>query len=108
MLSIVTAALAFLAPPRVQPDTRLAAAAAAAALSVCVAAPAFAGDAAKGECIFSGNCAACHIGGRNIIMPDKTLQQQALEAYLEGGANVSLQGLVHTPFYTPTRAAVAC
>jgi len=48
---------------------------------------AFAGDAAAGEQIFSGNCAACHAGGQNVIMPEKTLEQAALEEYLEGGAN---------------------
>jgi len=50
--------------------------------------PAYAGDAAAGESIFSGNCAACHAGGQNVIMPDKTLQQEALTQYLDGGANV--------------------
>ena len=50
--------------------------------------PAWAGDAAAGESVFSGNCAACHAGGQNVIMPEKTLQQEALEEYLDGGANV--------------------
>jgi len=49
-------------------------------------APALAGDAAAGVSVFSGNCAACHAGGRNVIMPLKTLQQDALEEYLDGGA----------------------
>jgi len=49
--------------------------------------PAFAGDAGAGEQIFSGNCAACHAGGQNVIMPEKTLEQAALEEYLDGGAN---------------------
>jgi len=39
------------------------------------AAPAFAGDAGEGAQIFSGNCAACHAGGQNVIMPEKTLEQ---------------------------------
>jgi len=51
------------------------------------ATPAFAGDAGAGEQIFSGNCAACHAGGQNVIMPEKTLEQAALEEYLDGGAN---------------------
>jgi len=50
------------------------------------AGPAFA-DAAAGAQVFSGNCAACHAGGQNVIMPEKTLQQDALEEYLDGGAN---------------------
>ena len=37
--------------------------------------------------IFSGNCAACHAGGQNVIMPEKTLEQSALEEYLDGGFN---------------------
>ena len=48
---------------------------------------ALAGDLVAGESVFSGNCKACHIGGQNIIMPEKTLQQAALEEYLDGGAN---------------------
>lgn len=77
-------------------------------------AQAWAGDAGAGESIFSGNCAACHAGGQNVIQPEKTLQQavrgarwvvspsmsalcvwrltppphpQALSEYLDGGAN---------------------
>ena len=38
--------------------------------------PALAGDAGKGNGIFDGNCAACHVGGQNVIMPDKTLEQE--------------------------------
>ena len=37
--------------------------------------------------VFSGNCAACHAGGQNVIMPDKTLEQEALTKYLDGGFN---------------------
>ena len=48
---------------------------------------AFAADAAAGENIFSGNCAACHAGGQNVIMPEKTLEKAALEEYLDGGFN---------------------
>jgi cytochrome c6 len=48
---------------------------------------AFAGDAAAGEAVFSGNCAACHAGGQNVIMPEKTLEKAALEEYLDGGFN---------------------
>jgi len=29
---------------------------------------------------FSANCAACHAGGNNVIMPEKTLKLDALEA----------------------------
>lgn len=38
-------------------------------------------DEASGAKIFSANCAACHAGGRNVIMANKTLQKKALEKY---------------------------
>jgi cytochrome c6 len=43
--------------------------------------PAFAGDAAGGAKIFSANCAACHAGGNNVIMANKTLKKEALAQY---------------------------
>ena len=36
-------------------------------------------DLEHGEQIFTGNCAACHRGGENPIMPDKTLKKDVLE-----------------------------
>jgi cytochrome c6 len=50
-------------------------------------APAFAGDVGAGEQVFNANCAACHAGGQNVIMPEKTLEKAALEQYLAGGRN---------------------
>ena len=47
--------------------------------------PAFAGDFAAGEQVFNANCAACHAGGQNVIMPEKTLEKEALDQYLAGG-----------------------
>jgi cytochrome c6 len=43
--------------------------------------PALAADTAKGATIFSANCNACHIGGNNIVMAQKTLKKDALEKY---------------------------
>ncbi|HEY9295325.1 MAG TPA: c-type cytochrome [Phormidium sp.] len=43
--------------------------------------PALAGDALRGAKIFSANCAACHMGGNNVIMANKTLKKEALEKY---------------------------
>ena len=37
--------------------------------------PALAADTANGAKIFSANCAACHMGGRNVVMAGKTLQK---------------------------------
>ena len=47
--------------------------------------PAFAGDVGAGEQVFNANCAACHAGGQNVIMPEKTLEKEALDQYLAGG-----------------------
>ncbi|MGL5511508.1 MAG: cytochrome c6 PetJ [Microcoleaceae cyanobacterium] len=43
-----------------------------------------AGDAVNGAKIFSANCASCHIGGKNVIMAEKTLAKSALSQYLAG------------------------
>jgi cytochrome c6 len=34
-----------------------------------------------GQEVFSNTCSACHIGGINVIVPKKTLTQEALEKY---------------------------
>jgi cytochrome c6 len=34
-----------------------------------------------GQQVFSNTCSACHIGGTNVIVPNKTLTQEALEKY---------------------------
>lgn len=41
--------------------------------------PVLAADIENGERIFTANCAACHAGGNNVIMPEKTLKKDALE-----------------------------
>jgi cytochrome c6 len=43
--------------------------------------PARAGDALHGKQIFATNCASCHLNGKNVVMPMKTLQKEALEQY---------------------------
>ena len=40
----------------------------------------YAADLEAGEQVFSANCSACHAGGNNAIMPEKTLKKDALEA----------------------------
>mmetsp|Transcript_951 Transcript_951/g.1323 ORF Transcript_951/g.1323 Transcript_951/m.1323 type:complete len:176 (+) Transcript_951:49-576(+) len=45
-----------------------------------------AGDVAKGETLFKENCAACHVGGMNVIKEKRTLKKDALEKFV-GGAN---------------------
>nr|YP_010903198.1 cytochrome c553 [Hypnea cornuta]WCH55651.1 cytochrome c553 [Hypnea cornuta] len=39
----------------------------------------FAADLEAGEQIFIANCSACHAGGNNAIMPEKTLKEDVLE-----------------------------
>lgn len=34
-----------------------------------------------GKQIFSANCSACHLGGNNVILANKTLRKDALEKY---------------------------
>ncbi|CAK0783241.1 hypothetical protein CVIRNUC_006440 [Coccomyxa viridis] len=44
-----------------------------------------AADLSSGEDVFSGNCAACHSGGGNVIEASRTLQKDAITQYLDGG-----------------------
>lgn len=39
-----------------------------------------AADIENGERIFTANCVACHAGGNNVIMPEKTLKKDALNS----------------------------
>ncbi|MEL6158814.1 MAG: c-type cytochrome [Cyanobacteria bacterium J06554_11] len=58
--------------------------------------PAIAADIANGSQVFASNCAACHIGGGNAVMANKTLRQEALEQYLDGyGAEHSIDAIVY-------------
>ena len=56
------------------------------ALSLRLSAPA-SSSAQTGEQIFAANCAACHIGGQNAIVAERTLEKTAIEKYLMGGFN---------------------
>ena len=59
--------------------------------TITFARPAIAADTAKGAKIFSANCAACHIAGRNIVAAAKTLKKDALEKYKMN----SMDAIVH-------------
>ena len=37
-------------------------------------------DIRNGENVFTANCSACHAGGNNVIMPEKTLRKDALSS----------------------------
>merc|ERR1719310_559882 len=42
---------------------------------------ALAADIENGEAIFNGNCAVCHAGGNNNVVPEKKLKKEALQKY---------------------------
>merc|ERR1712154_356755 len=65
------------------------AAAVAGAVTFGAAGAALAADVGAGEQVFNSNCAACHAGGQNVIMPEKTLEKEALDQYLTGGRKES-------------------
>ena len=94
MISFSAAALGFQLPALPALDRRALrdAAVPVAAAAVLALAPlsSFAADPnvdPVGKSIFEYNCAACHRGGQNIIMPEKTLEREDLEQYLDGGFN---------------------
>ena len=83
LLALATFQATFLAPATRMTLSKAVAEAAAPLIAAGVlattagAVPAFAnGNPSAGEVIFSGNCAACHAGGQNVIMPEKTLERQ--------------------------------
>jgi cytochrome c6 len=51
------------------------------AIALFLVPPAIAADLAKGAQVFSSNCAACHIGGGNVINGAKTLKKADLGQY---------------------------
>lgn len=53
--------------------------------------PAQAANLVNGEKLFNANCAACHMGGNNVILANKTLKKEALEKY----AMASLDAIKH-------------
>ena len=89
--ALVSSSTAFQAPSKLSVSKVAEAIAPVLAAGVLVtgAMPAFAGDAGAGEQIFSGNCAACHAGGNNVIAAEKTLRKEALDSYLAGGRKES-------------------
>ncbi len=50
-------------------------------ITLSLSSQAIAADIAAGEQIFNANCAACHAGGNNAIITEKTLKKDVLEAY---------------------------
>lgn len=50
-------------------------------VAVATGRPAVAADVENGESIFLGNCAACHAGGNNSVVPEKKIKKEALITY---------------------------
>ena len=51
------------------------------ALALTVCSPVLAANANRGSKIFQGNCSACHLGGSNVVIVNKTLKKDALKKY---------------------------
>jgi len=50
-------------------------------ISVSFTPVAMAADVGAGVKVFKANCAACHMGGRNTVVANKTLKKEALQEY---------------------------
>merc|ERR1712151_1278143 len=88
VIAASASAYTFVPQPKVDLGKAAQAGAVAAAIAFGAASPALAADVAAGEQVFNANCAACHAGGQNVIMPEKTLEKEALDQYLAGGRKV--------------------
>ena len=49
----------------------------------------------RGEQIFNSNCAACHMGGGNVIRANRTLKISDLNNHVEAYASTPLEALEH-------------
>ncbi|MEN9217146.1 MAG: c-type cytochrome [Gloeomargarita sp. HHBFW_bins_162] len=52
--------------------------------------PAQAADIAHGGKVFGANCAACHAGGKNVVVASKSLKKEDLEKY-----GMDLQAIIY-------------
>lgn len=75
-------------------EMRATGAAALAAISITAGClDAAAADLVAGKIVFNNNCAACHMGGNNSVITERTLKKAAIEKYLEGG--FTLEAIVY-------------
>ncbi|WP_460205805.1 cytochrome c6 PetJ [Scytonema sp. NUACC21] len=56
---------------------------------------ALAAETSNGAKIFKDNCAACHIGGGNILIAEKSLKKEALLNYLENYETAQIEAIVY-------------
>ena len=52
-------------------------------------------DLSNGAQIFSTNCAACHMGGGNVLSATRTLSQADLQAHLDSYSSDHLEAIEH-------------
>ncbi len=52
-------------------------------------------DLSHGAQLFSSNCAACHMGGGNVIRASRTLSQADLQAYLDSYSKHPIEAIEH-------------
>ena len=52
-------------------------------------------DLSHGAQLFSSNCAACHMGGGNVIRASRTLSQTDLQAYLDSYTQDPIEAIEH-------------
>ncbi len=64
-------------------------------VSPAVAASTPAVDLEHGGQLFSANCAACHMGGGNVISASKTLSQRDLQAHLNEYGDDHIEAIEH-------------
>ncbi len=57
--------------------------------------PAFAADLVSGAKIFNANCAACHVGGGNVVNRAKTLKLATLQKYKMDSADAIKQQVIN-------------
>jgi cytochrome c6 len=57
--------------------------------------PALAAETERGGEIFSHNCAACHLGGGNIVIDEKSLHKLALSKYHMNSINAIANQVKH-------------
>lgn len=52
-------------------------------------------DLSHGAQLFSSNCAACHMGGGNVIRASRTLSQSDLQAHLDSYIKDPIEAIEH-------------
>jgi cytochrome c6 len=57
--------------------------------------PALAAETVNATKIFNANCASCHIGGGNVLIPQKTLKKEALSKYLDNYNSDSIEAIIY-------------